>query len=105
MASARVQRCALILSAYNHKVQYVPGKEHTNADLLSWLPLPEEPKEIPMPEESVLLLATMELSPVTMKQIKTCMIQYCPQYAGLLNKAGLIQLNLTFIRITQGDRS
>ena len=105
MASATVQRCALILSAYNHKVQYVPGKEHTNADLLSWLPLPEEPKEIPMPEESVLLLATMELSPVTMKQIKTCMIQYCPQYAGLLNKAGLIQLNLTFIRITQGDRS
>ena len=56
MASARVQRCALILSAYDHKVQYVPGKEHTNADLLSWLPLPEEPKEIPMPEETVLLL-------------------------------------------------
>ena len=105
MASARVQCCALILRAYDHKVQYVPGKEHTNADLLSWLPLPEEPKEIPMPEESVLLLVTMELSPVTMKQIKTCMIQYCPQYAGLLNKAGLIQLNLIFIHITQGDRS
>ena len=105
MASARVQHCALILSAYDHKVQYVPSKEYTNADLLSRLPLPEEPKGIPMPEESVLLLATMELSPVTTKQIKTCMIQYCPQYAGLLNKAGLIQLNLSLICITQGDRS
>ena len=72
MASARVQSWALTLSAYNYKVQYVPGKEHTNADLLSRLPLPEQLKEIPMPEELVLLLETMEFSPVTAKQIKNC---------------------------------
>ena len=70
MASARVQRWALTLSAHDYKVQYVPGKEQTNADLLSRLPLPEQPKEIPMPEELVLLLKTIEFSPVTVKQIK-----------------------------------
>ena len=40
MASARVQRWALTLSAYNYKVQYVPGREHANADVFSRLPLP-----------------------------------------------------------------
>ena len=72
MASARVQHWALTLSAYDYKLQYVPGKEHTNDDLilLSRLLLPEQPKEISMPEELVLLLETMEFSPVTVKQIK-----------------------------------
>lgn len=71
MASARVQRWALTLSAYDYRVQYVPGKEHAYADLLSRLPLPVQPKEIPMPEELVLLMETMEIFPVTVKQIKT----------------------------------
>ena len=33
MASARIQRWALMLSAYNYQVQYVPGKENMNADV------------------------------------------------------------------------
>jgi len=32
MASARVQRWALTVSAYNYTVQYVPGKDNSNAD-------------------------------------------------------------------------
>ena len=93
MASARVQRWALTLSAYDYKVQYVPGKEHANADLLSRLPLPEQPKEIPMPEELVLLLETMEFLQLlsSKSKIGQNMTQYYPQYGGLLNKAGLIQ--------------
>ena len=39
MASARIQRWALTLSAYNYNIQYRPGKQVTNADLLSRLPL------------------------------------------------------------------
>ena len=70
MASARVQRWALTLSAYNYKVQYVPGREHANADVFSQLPLPVQPKEIPMPEELVFLMEGLEISPVTVKQIK-----------------------------------
>ena len=70
MASARVQRWALTLSAYNYKVQYVPGREHANADVFSRLPLPVQPKEVPMPEELVFLMESLEISPVTVKQIK-----------------------------------
>ena len=40
MASSRVQRWALTLSAYDYRIQYVPGREHANADVLSHLPLP-----------------------------------------------------------------
>ena len=35
MASARVQRWALTLSAYNYTVQYVPGKDNANANVFS----------------------------------------------------------------------
>ena len=71
MASARVQRWALTLSAYNYKVQYVPGKDHANADVFSRLPLPEQPQEVPLPQELVCLLESVEISPVTVEQIKT----------------------------------
>ena len=70
MASARVQRWALTLSAYNYKVQYVPGREHANADVFSRLPLPVQPNEVPLPEELVFLMESLEISPVTVKQIK-----------------------------------
>ena len=53
MASARVQHWALMLSAYNYQVQYVPGKENMNADVFSRLPLPVQLKEA---EELVLLM-------------------------------------------------
>ena len=65
-----MQRWALTLSAYDYKVQYVPGKENTNADVFSHLPLPVQPKEVPMPEELVLLLESLEISTITVTQIK-----------------------------------
>ena len=42
-ASARIQRWALTLSAYNYHIQYKPGKDNSNADVLSRLPLLESP--------------------------------------------------------------
>ena len=48
MASAQVQCWALTLSAYVYGVQYVPSKEHTNADVFSHPPLPVQPREVPM---------------------------------------------------------
>ena len=69
MASARLQRWALILSAYQYRIVHKPGKENANADVLSRLPLPECPSEVPLPGETVLLLETLEASPVNAKQI------------------------------------
>ena len=40
MATARLQRWTLLLSAYNYEIQYKPTESHSNADGLSRLPLP-----------------------------------------------------------------
>ena len=71
MASARVQHWALTLSAYNYTVQYVPGEGNANADVFSHLPPSIHPGEVPMPQELVYLLEGLEISPVTVDQIRT----------------------------------
>ena len=70
LASARIKRWALILGAYDYTIQYKPGTQHANADLLSRLPLPESPDKIPQPGETILLMENLQLSPVTAKQVK-----------------------------------
>ena len=70
-ASARVQRWALTLSAYEYTVKYKPGKDHANADVFSRLPLPEKPENTPLPGETVLLLELLRTTPVTASQIRT----------------------------------
>jgi len=90
MASARVQNWALTLSAYDYKVQYVPGKENPVADVFSRLPLPVQPKQIPMPEELVLLVESLEISTVTVAQIK-CWTEHDP--GAQVCTAGLAQIS------------
>ena len=70
MASARIQRWALTLSAYDYTIAYKPGEQNSNADLLSRLPLPETVSEVPLPGEMVLLMETLQTAPVTAKEIK-----------------------------------
>ena len=70
MASARIQRWALTLSAYKFQIRYKPGKDHANADGLSRLPLSESPASVPTPAETVLLMDTLQGTPVTAKQIR-----------------------------------
>ncbi|KAL7874785.1 hypothetical protein SRHO_G00057550 [Serrasalmus rhombeus] len=43
LASARIQRWALTLSAYQYTIVYRAGKDNANADALNRLPLPETP--------------------------------------------------------------
>jgi hypothetical protein len=58
MASARIQRWALTLSAY------------ANADALSRLPLPEMPATIGMPPKTIFLMERLSNTPVNAKQNK-----------------------------------
>ena len=69
MASARLQRWALTLGAYN-SIRYKPGSSHNNADMLSRLLLPESPPDIPLPGETILLLEQLQSPPITAAQIK-----------------------------------
>ena len=69
-ASARIKRWAIILGAYYYKVDYRPGVQHSNADVLSRLPLPEAITDVPETGETILLMANLHLSPVTAIQIR-----------------------------------
>ena len=71
LASARIQRWALTLDAYDYNINYKPGKDQINADLLSRLPLPEAPREVPVPADTILLMDYLQASPITASQIKT----------------------------------
>ena len=70
MASARIQRWALTLSAYDYKIVHKPGSRHANADGLSRLPLPEKPLEVPLPGELICLLESFPMSALTLAKIK-----------------------------------
>ena len=70
LASARIQRWALILSAYDYVISYKPGDQHANADSLSRLPLPEHPTETTPPADIVLLMDTLQTSPVAAQNIR-----------------------------------
>ena len=49
MAFAHIQRWALTLTAYDYSIWYKAGKEQTNADILSRLPIPKMPAEVSLP--------------------------------------------------------
>ena len=70
LASARIQRWSLTLGAYDYIIEYKPGQEHGNADMLSRLPLPETPAKVPIPGETILLLDMLNSLPVTSEHIR-----------------------------------
>ncbi|XP_048249134.1 uncharacterized protein K02A2.6-like [Haliotis rufescens] len=70
MASSRIQRWALTLSAYNYTIEYRKGTSLANADCMSRLPLPYTPPNPPLPGDTILLLEAMDASPVKSWQIK-----------------------------------
>ena len=70
MASARIQRWALILAAYKYTIEYKPGAEHSNADALSRLPLPIAPHTTPVPTENVWMMELLNATPVGVKEIQ-----------------------------------
>ena len=70
MASARIQRWALLLGGYDYTIAYRPGEQHANADPFSRLPLPDTPKNVPTPPETIHVMEMLSCSPVTAAQIK-----------------------------------
>ena len=70
LASARIQRWALTLGAYDYTIEYKPGPEHANADSLSRLPLPESTSATPQPAELIFLMDTLSNTPIHASQVR-----------------------------------
>ena len=70
LASARIQRWVLLLSAYDYSIQYRPGTAMANADALSRLPLPETINHVPEPGTHKLLINHLNEILVTASHIK-----------------------------------
>ncbi len=64
LAAARLQRWAILLSAYTYDIKFKSTLEHANADGLSRLPLPETPSDEPG-ATSVFNISQIEALPVT----------------------------------------
>ncbi len=69
MASAHIQRWALLLGGYDYTITYKPGQQHANADILSPLPSGAAPSNIPMAPETIHLLEILDSSPIASVQI------------------------------------
>ena len=70
LASARIQRWALLLGGYDYSIAYKPGQQHANADMLSRLPSTGAPSDPPVPFETTHLLETLDSSPVTSSHVR-----------------------------------
>ena len=69
MASARLHRWALKLSAYNYTIKYKSGKQQGNVDTLRRFPLPDSPASIPTPAEAVTVIEHLLTIPLTASKI------------------------------------
>ncbi len=48
LASAHIQRCALLLGGYDYNIAFKPSREQANVDMLTRLPsLPPQLKRLP----------------------------------------------------------
>ena len=70
MASARIQRCSLLLSAYNYSICHRPGKAHTKTDIFSRLPLATTPAEDQPTRDIVLLFECLQVLLLSVSNIR-----------------------------------
>ena len=82
-AAGRVLRWAMLLSAYNYKLEYRPGDKNGNADGLSRLPMDAHMGEFSQPM-SVNMMELINAS-VTAEEIRTA-TQKEPLFSAVLSK-------------------
>ena len=70
MASARLQRWALTLSAYTYTIKYKSGKQQGNADSLSRFSFADVPTSVPTPAETIAVIEHLSTIPLKAAKIK-----------------------------------
>ena len=69
IAAARMQRWALLLSAYSYDIEFRPTSLHANADGLSQLPLPDSSILGNPSDDTVFNLTQLENLPATVQDV------------------------------------
>ena len=69
LAAARVQRWALLLSAYIYVLEYKPGANHANSDCLSRLPLQADSSDYSNNESTIHMMDLVQ-APLTSADVK-----------------------------------
>ena len=69
LAAARLQRWAILLSAYRYDIEFKPTSKHANADGLSRLPLHVEKEKEEPSDVDVFNVAQVDALPVTAQQL------------------------------------
>ena len=64
-AAVRIQRWALKLASYYCSIHFKPAARHCNADAFRRLPLPDKPKQVIIPGDTILLMETLDKSPTS----------------------------------------
>ena len=82
LAAARMQRWALLLSAYTYNIQYRATKAHANADGLSRVPLPTDDQDdsqlhqlngdLPLPVKAADIAVATRRDPCLRKVLRCC---------------------------------
>ena len=82
----RIQKWCLALIGYDYNLVYKRGKDNTNVDALSRLPVPpsNRSREVPEPEEMVLLVNQLNNGPVSARDIAKA-TTYDPVLSKLMN--------------------
>ena len=70
LAAARLQRWAIILSAYHYDIEFKPTQAHSNADGLSRLPLNDQTTEGQSMEPSLFNISQIQSLPVTSAELR-----------------------------------
>jgi len=79
-ASGRIQHWVIILASFKYTLEFHSTSQHSNADALSRLPLPEVPLEVPTPAELGLLIKHLK------DATKPNQIKYWTSHDPLLSK-------------------
>ena len=70
LAAARLQRWAIVLSAYNYCIEWRASADNATADMLSRLPLKATPRDVAVEGANDAMVHLVEGLPVTAKQIQ-----------------------------------